>query len=147
MSPLEQYFLNLTRRQFFGRMTQSLSACLGTSALARVLGDGVLGQTHFAPKAKRVIYLHMMGGPSQLDLFDYKPELVKRAGEDLRKMPEVYHNQRITGMTSGQSSLPLVPSAFEFHKHSNDMDGAWVSELYPHTAAIVRELCFVYSMP
>jgi len=145
MNPIEHYCSNLTRRQFFGRMTGSVSAGLGVGALADLLGDGDRGP-HFAPRAKRVIYLHMMGGPSQLDLFDYKPGLVKRSGEDLRKMPEVYQNQRITGMTSGQSSLPLVPSMFRFTKHDNGGDGAWVSELYPHTAKVVKELCFVHSM-
>ncbi len=153
MNPLEDYFRNLNRRQFFGRTAQSLTAGLGATALSSILGQGqgqgqVRGREapHFAPKAKRVIYLHMMGGPSQLDLFDYKPKLREAKGQDLRKMPEIYQNQRITGMTSGQKDLPLVPSMFEFTKHPNRQDGMWVSELYPHTAKIVDEACFIRTM-
>jgi hypothetical protein len=151
MHPIEELWRNINRRQFFGRLTHGISATMGVSALARLLHQpvapgGALGAPHYAPKAKRVIYLHMMGGPSQLDLFDYKPGLASRRGEDLRQIPEVYNNQRITGMTSGQSSLPLVPSMFTFRKHDNEMDGAWVSELYPYTAAIAKKLCFIYSM-
>ena len=81
MNPIEQFRLNLSRRQFFGRVTGTMSAGLGVSALSSVLGDPPQGH-HFAPKAKRVIYLHMMGGPSQLDLFDYKPKLRELAGKD-----------------------------------------------------------------
>ena len=154
MNPLDHYRQNLSRRQFFGRATSSISAGLGLSALGSLMGEGsfvapqsgVEGVPHFEPKAKRVIYLHMMGGPSQLDLFDYKPELVKRAGEDLRKMPSVYMNQRITGMTSGQDSLPLAPSKFKFDKYPNQQDGAWVSELLPHTARVVNDLCILRSV-
>ncbi len=160
MNPLELYLRNLTRRQFFSRTGQSLSAGLGSAAIASVLGSsddavnlpsnthqgGVLGKPHFAPKAKRVIYLHMMGGPSQLDLYDHKPQLHVDSGKDLRKMPEIYHDQRITGMTSGQSSLPLVPSMFEFKKYKNQQDGAWFSELLPHTGAIADKLCVIRSM-
>src|SRR5690606_1215348 len=141
----------LTRRQFFARGAKSVAASLGAGALAHLLGDGnrsrgALGGFHHAPRAKRVIYLHMMGGPSQLDLFDYKPELRARAGQDLRKMPDVWQNQRVTGMTSGQSSLPLVPSRYRFALHDNDSGGVWVSELLPFTARIVRKLCVVRSV-
>ena len=155
MNPLDQFRLNLNRRQFFGRLTSSVSAGLGVSALAGMLNQQSVGIApsldgvdvpHFPPRAKRVIYLHMMGAPSQLDLFDYKPALRKLKGKDLRKMPEIYNDQRITGMTSGQSTLPLVPSMFEFKKYQNAMDGAWVSELCPHTGSIADKLCFVYSM-
>ncbi|MEM7200953.1 MAG: DUF1501 domain-containing protein [Planctomycetota bacterium] len=158
MNPLHDYLEQLNRRQFFGRATRSFAAGLGTTALARVLGTmangagdpvgrgGALAHLHREPKARRVIYLHMMGGPSQLDLFDYKPALVEHAGEDLRKMPEIYNDQRITGMTSGQSSLPLVPSKFEFARHANEADGLWVSELLPYTARIAKEICVVRSM-
>ena len=156
MNPLEQYLANLSRRQFFGRAAGTLTSALGIGALSRLLGPssakvdgrrkGALASLHFAPKARRVIYLHMMGGPSQLDLFDYKPKLREASGKDLRKMPEIYHEQRITGMTSGQSSLPLVPSMFRFDKHRNQMDGAWVSELYPHTAGIVDKICLIHSV-
>ncbi len=159
MDPIQERHLNLTRRQFFGRVTDSLAAGVGVGALASLLAPragaldrgadparGALGSPHRPARAKRVIYLHMMGGPSQLDLFDYKPALREHSGKDLRAMPEIYNDQRITGMTSGQSTLPLVPSMFEFSHHENDMDGVWVSELYPHTASIARELTFIHSM-
>ncbi|MDA1222211.1 MAG: DUF1501 domain-containing protein, partial [Planctomycetota bacterium] len=81
--------------------------------------------------------------PSQLDLFDYKPKLRELAGQDLRKMPGVQNNQRITGMTSGQATLPLVPSRFRFDRHDNEQDGAWVSELYPFTGRLAKKLCIV----
>ena len=103
---------------------------------------GVLGSPHFAPKAKRVIYLFMSGGPSHLDLFDYKPTLNTLQGEQL---PEsVRGTQRLTGMSGNQSSLPLVGSPFKFQQHGPA--GAWVSELLPHTASIAEDLCIVRSM-
>jgi uncharacterized protein (DUF1501 family) len=97
---------------------------------------------HFAPKAKRVIYLFMSGGPSQLDLFDYKPELKKRHGEQLPD--SVRGGQRLTGMSGNQSSIPLVGSPFKFAQHGQS--GAWMSELLPHTAKIVDDLCIIRSM-
>lgn len=104
--------------------------------------QGILDKTHFAPKAKRVIYLFQSGGPSQLELFDYKPLLNKRRGEDL---PEsVRQGQRLTGMTSNQDAFPLVGSNFKFNQHGQS--GAWISELLPYTSKIVDELCIVNSM-
>jgi len=152
--PIFEYGLNLNRRQFFGRTADSLAAGLGAGALGSLLGageavdsnGGALGQPHHRPRARRVIYLHMMGGPSHIDLFDYKPDLREHAGEDLRKMPEIYNDQRITGMTSGQKTLPLVPSAFNFNRHENEADGVWISELMPHTAALAKDLTFVHSI-
>ncbi|MEZ5965964.1 MAG: DUF1501 domain-containing protein [Planctomycetota bacterium] len=159
MHPFRRVALNLTRRQLFAAAGGGVANSLGVGALVHLLTDesagaapaghggrGALASLHFVPRAKRVIYLHMMGGPSQLDLFDYKPVLRERAGQDLRKMPEVYQNQRITGMTSGQSSLPLVPSKYAFARHDNDMDGLWVSELLPYTAGLAKKLCVVHSM-
>ena len=97
---------------------------------------------HFAPKAKRVIYLHQSGAPSQMDLFDYKPLLNKMYGEEL---PEsVRQGQRLTGMTSGQSSFPLAGSLFDFKQHGQS--GAWLSELLPYQSEIADELCFIKSM-
>lgn len=97
---------------------------------------------HFAPKAKRVIYLFQSGGPSHMELFDYKPVLQQREGEDI---PEsVIGDQRLTGMSSGQASLPLVGSRFDFAQHGKS--GSYVSELLPHTAKIADELCFIKSM-
>lgn len=160
MDPDEQYHRNLTRRQFFDRTARTAGSALGAAALSSVFGDvangrdlkkhagsnGVLDALHVAPRAKRVIYLHMMGAPSQLDLFDYKPKLRELSGQDLRMMPSVYQNQRITGMTSGQSTLPLVPSKYRFTRHENRADGAWISELLPHTAKMAEELCIVRGM-
>jgi hypothetical protein len=103
---------------------------------------GVLGAPHFAPKAKRIISLFMSGAPSQLDLFDYKPELVRRHGEQLPD--SVRGNQRLTGMTGSQSSIPLVGSPFKFTQHGQA--GAWFCEHLPHTASIADDLCVVRSM-
>lgn len=155
MHPIEQHLRHLSRRQFFHRSAGTVAGGLGAMALGDLTGglapsqgvhDGALKGFHHAPRARRVIYLHMMGGPSQLDLFDYKPKLRELKGKDLRQMPEVYNNQRITGMTSGQSALPLVPSMFEFEKVPNRADGAWVSELMPFTRRVVDKLCFVRSV-
>lgn len=106
--------------------------------------NGILanGKLHFAPKAKRVIYLFQSGGPSQFELFDYKPLLEKLRGEDL---PEsVRQGQRLTGMTSGQSSFPLVGSQFQFQQHGQS--GAWMSELLPYTSKVVDDICIIKSM-
>lgn len=97
---------------------------------------------HFSPKVKRVIYLFQSGGPSQHDLFDHKPLLQKMNGDDL---PEsIRKGQRLTGMSAGQTRFPLAGSVFDFKRHGKS--GAWVSELMPHTAKIVDELCFIKSM-
>ena len=154
MDPVEQHLLNLTRRQFFGRSATGIgAAALGSLVNPVLLGSPAIGGIggaapdrvpHFAPKAKRVIFLHQCGAPSQLDLFDYKPKLDEYQNQDL---PEsIRMGQRITGMTSGQDRLPIARSIFKFEKHANNADGAWVSDLYPHTATVVKELCFVYSM-
>ncbi len=103
---------------------------------------GIMGSPHFPPKAKRVIFLHQSGAPSQLDLFDYKPLLNKLNGEQLPD--SVRQGQRLTGMSAGQSSLALAGSQFAFKQHGQSR--AWVSELMPHTASVVDELCFVKSM-
>jgi uncharacterized protein (DUF1501 family) len=134
MSPLL-----LTRRHFFARSALGL----GAAALGSLLGESIArAATHFAPKAKRVIYLFMHGGPSQLDLFDHKPGLKALHGTEL---PEsVRGTQRLTGMTSGQKSLPVTSSLFDFKQHGQC--GAWVSELMPHTAQVADDLCFIRSM-
>ena len=134
----------MTRRHFFSKT----STGLGIAALASLLQDdlradgGLPGLPHFAPKAKRVIYLFQSGAPSQMELFDYKPKL-----KDLRatELPEsIRQGQRLTGMTATQTSFPVAPSLFQFAQHGKS--GAWVSELMPHTAKIVDELCFIKSM-
>ncbi len=113
-----------------------------SSLLAAANGTGVLENLHFAPKAKRVIYLFQSGGPSQLDLFDYKPTLVKRRGEDLPD--SIRKGQRLTGMTSGQDNFPLAGSIFKFDQYGKS--GAYVSELLPYTSKIVDDICIVKSM-
>ena len=130
-----------TRRHFFGRGATGI----GVAALASLFQRSGLsspalgGLPHFAPTAKRVIMLHQSGGPSQLDLFDYKPSLQKQRGIELPD--SVRMGQRITGMTSGQGTLPVAPSIFEFKQHGKS--GAWVSELLPHTAKIVDDLTII----
>lgn len=123
---------------------------LGSIALANLLSQealaeperGILGKPHHPPKAKRIIYLFMSGAPSQLDLLDYKPDLQKRHGEQLPD--SVRGNQRLTGMSGNQSSLPMVGSPFKFKQHGQS--GAWFSDLLPHTAQIADDLCIVRSM-
>jgi hypothetical protein len=97
---------------------------------------------HFAPKAKRVIYLVQSGAPSQMDLFDYKPELEKYRGQELPD--SIRQGQRLTGMTSGQKNFPIAPSMFKFAQHGNS--GAWISELMPHLARVADDLTFIKSM-
>ena len=104
--------------------------------------SGTLGRTHFKPKAKRVIYLFMSGGPSHIDMFDYHPKLREYHGQEL---PDSIRNgQRITGMTSKQSSFPCVAPMFEFTKHGQN--GTWFSEIVPHTASIADDICLIKSM-
>ena len=143
--------LQLTRRRFFSRTAQGLSGALGTTALASLLGStprpfasGPSTAPHLPPKAKRVIYLHMEGGPSQLDLFDYKPQLRRHYDQDLPD--SVRQGQRLTGMTSGQTRFPVAPSMFRFTRYRNHQDGAWISELMPHLGKVAHELCFVHSL-
>jgi len=153
---LEQYLLNMTRRRFFGAAARTVGAGLGGAALASLMAgramagpDGVPAgprvlPPHFAPKAKHVIYLHMEGAPSQLDLYDYKPQLRERFDEDLPQ--SVVMGQRFTTMTSGQSRFPVAPSMFRFHRHANNQDGVWLSELLPYTGSVARDLCVIHSM-
>jgi len=158
---LEEYLLNMTRRRFFGMAASTIGAGLGSTALAGLLSrrasaDGAaqvvvpgaaaapLAGPHFAPKAKRVIYLHMEGAPSQLDLYDHKPQLMARFNEDL---PDSIRNgQRITTMTSGQTRFPVAPSKFRFDRYANNEDGIMLSELIPNTGRVAKDLCFVHSM-
>lgn len=147
MEPIYEQNQFITRRHFLGKGATGL----GAAALASLLnidssraasGIDASSGTHFAPRAKRVIYLFQSGGPSQMDLFDHKPNLKASFGKDL---PEsVRMGQRLTGMTAYQDHLPIAPSAFHFRQHGES--GAWVSELMPHTAKIVDDLCFVRSM-
>ncbi len=130
----------LHRRQFL----KQAGLGLGGLALTSLMNEASAAPSapHFAPKAKRIIYLFMHGGPSQLDLFDHKPGLKKLHGQELPA--SVRGEQRLTGMTSGQKTLPITASLFDFARHGQS--GAWVSELLPHTAKLVDELCFIRSM-
>jgi hypothetical protein len=136
----------LTRRHFFGKSTLGL----GTAALAGLLHGkdtkdrigGLVGVPHFAPKAKRVIYLFQSGGPSQMELFDYKPGMSKFEGQNL---PESIRNgQRLTGMSASQAAFPVVSSRFGFKQHGQS--GAWVGDLLPHTAKVVDDLAIIRSV-
>ena len=143
-----------SRREFFGRFAlgmggAALTTLLNRDALAAAAGPsapnpfkGILDSPHVAPKAKRIIYLFMSGGPSQHDLFDHKPLLNKMNGQDLPA--SVRMGQRLTGMSAYQATLPMAGSHFKFAQHGKS--GAWVSELMPHTAKMVDELCFVKSL-
>jgi hypothetical protein len=110
--------------------------------LININGKGILGSGHFPAKAKRVIYLFQSGGPSQIELFDYKPALAKWHGQEIPD--SVRGKQRNSGMVANQSTFPLVKSIFDFKQHGQS--GAWVSELFPHIAAMVDDLCIVRSM-
>jgi hypothetical protein len=137
---------SFNRRSFLNRVGMGL----GTMALADMLNPQSAQATvsnkaylpHFAPKAKRVIYLFQSGGPSQLDLYDYKPLLNKRNGEELPD--SVRAGQRLTAMSGNQSSLPMAGSIFKFKQHGQS--GAWLSDLLPHTAKMADDMCFIKSM-
>lgn len=146
-SPVRERQLLMTRRHFFGQTATGIGiAALGSLLnpfLLRSHGGeslgGALTKPHFTPRAKRVIYLFMAGGPSQIELLDYKPKLAELHKTEL---PEsIRMGQRITTMTSGQKSLPVVNSLFGFSQHGQA--GAWVSELLPHTAGIVDHICIL----
>ena len=152
MNHLHEAALHWTRRRFFARSAATVSGALGAMACGDLLAAGAPRRTtplagpgpHFAPKCKRVIYLHMEGGPSHLDLFDYKPGLHAHYDEDLPD--SVRNGQRLTGMTSGQKRFPVAPSKFAFKRWPNGGDGAWISDLMPHLGSVAHELCFVHSM-
>src|SRR6478609_4736805 len=142
----EDYVRMETRRQFF----RKFGSFMGTAALASLwprfanaaTAAGKAVGPHFAPKAKRVIYLHMVGGPSQMDLYDYKPKMGEFYDKDI---PEsVRMGQRLTTMTSGQKRFPIAPSKYKFAQYGKS--GMWVSELLPNTAKMVDDMCFIRSM-
>ena len=156
----EEWVRAETRRQFLRRGANALGmaalASLGGGAFASAPpppmngGKGgrlakPFGAAHlpdFAAKAKHVIYLHMVGGPPQMDMYDYKPKMQEFYDKDL---PESIRNgQRLTTMTSGQSRFPVAPSKYNFKQYGKS--GMWVSELLPHTASMVDDMCFIRSM-
>jgi hypothetical protein len=155
--PLRERELLVNRRHFFGlgaAAMGSMGATLGQASLSSLMLGGTAGasapsfggqpSTHFPAKAKRVIYLHMEGGPSQLDLFDYKPGL--REQFDMELPDFVRNGQRLTGMTSGQTRFPVAPSLFRFSRYPNQQDGAWISEVMPHMGSVADKLCIIRSM-
>ena len=152
MNPLTDNRRHITRRALFGRTAVGI----GSAALASLLGKDLLGATppsgitplglpglpHFAPKAKRVIYLFQNGAPAHVELFDYKPKLKEWHGKEIP--PEIIGDKRFSTMTGGQKSKPILSNITDFAQHGKS--GAWVSSFLPHTAAIADDLCFVKSM-
>ncbi len=140
------HFLHLNRRSFLAKTAIGI----GSLALGSLLDACERGETeavnallpHFAPKAKRVIYLFQSGAPSQLELFDWKPKLREMHGQELPA--SVRQGQRLTGMTANQTNFPLIGSKIDFKQYGSN--GTWVSDLMPHTAKIVDELCIINSM-
>lgn len=153
----DQLQKGLDRRNFLtktamGLGSVALGTLLGKSLLAKTLGqltspkpaedleaEILRALPHFAPKAKRVVYLFMSGGPSQFETFDYKPKLVNMFGQPLPD--SVRQGQRLTSMSSNQSILPIVPAFCKFKQHGQTQ--TWVSELMPHTAEVIDELCLI----
>jgi hypothetical protein len=139
----------LNRRAFIGNSVTSVGAAALASLLCHEARPdeakahvALPGFPNFAAKAKRIIYLFQSGAPSQMDLFDPKPELEKRRGEDLPD--SIRRGQRLTTMTSGQAKFPVAPSIFKFAQHGQC--GMWMSELLPHMANIVDEFCMIRSL-
>ena len=141
-----------SRRDFLKKSSLGFGSIALSSLLGPTFGSAqntlpqtnpMAGRTpHFVPKAKRVIYLFQSGGPSQIETYDYKPALSKWHGREIP--PSLKQTQRNSGMVEGQSSYPLVKSIYDFKQYGQS--GAWVSELFPHTAGIVDELCIIKSM-
>jgi len=145
MNPLIDFSNRMRRRAF---LNHSASA-IGTAAIAGLLAKDAKAQenafnhlTHFAPKAKRVVYLFQSGGPSHLELLDYKPKLKKFHGTELPD--SIRQGQRLTGMTSGQKSFPIIAPKFEFNQAGKS--GTWISSLLPYTAKVIDEICLIRSM-
>ena len=151
MNPIQEHALHLTRRQLLGKTANAA----GQAALASLLAPKAFGATqktvahpaldgfpNFAPKAKRIIYLHQSGAPSQLDLFDPKPKLTELFDKDLPD--SIRQGQRLTGMTSEQKRFPVAPSIFKFDRHGPA--GAWFSELIPNIASVAGDITVIKSM-
>lgn len=144
-----EYGLNFNRRRFLSKLSLGVgSLALGSLLIPDLFSKGGMdddytpGVPHFAPKAKRVIYLFQNGAPSQLETFDYKPKLCEMMGEELPA--SVRGGQRLTGMTAKQASFPLIGSFTNFKQYGGH--GAWISDLFPYTAKIVDDLCIIRSM-
>jgi hypothetical protein len=154
LDPIQERLERITRRQLFGRGVRGL----GATALAMLLDPrraaaesvtataahaaATLPAPHFAPRAKRAIYLHMVGAPSQLETFDWKPGLSDLFDKELP--PAVRGGQRLTGMTSGQSRFPVAPSIYKFSRHGGS--GTWISEVLPWTSKMADDICVIRTM-
>jgi hypothetical protein len=145
-----EYGLNFNRRRFLSKLSLGIgSLALGSLLIPELFNKAGMdddlyppGIPHFAPKAKRIIYLFQNGAPSQLETFDYKPRLCEMMGEELPA--SVRGGQRLTGMTAKQASFPLIGSFTKFRQYGQS--GAWISDLLPHTAKIADDLCIIRSM-
>jgi hypothetical protein len=145
-----EHGLGWNRRRFLSTMSLGIgSMALGSLLMPDLFRSGIMddeamtpGLPHFAPKAKRVIYLFQNGAPSQQELFDYKPKLREMTGQEIP--PSVRGNQRLTGMTANQASFPLVGSFVDFKQYGESR--TWVSDLLPYTAKIADELCVIRSL-
>ena len=150
MDPRDDFAAAITRRHFFQRGGLGLGGAAlasmtgGLTAASLGGGDGLPGVPHFAPKAKRAIWLFMAGAPSQIDTLDYKPKLHDLFDADLPD--SIRKGQRLTTMTSGQKRFPIAPSKYRFTRTDNGGDGAWVSELLPYTASMTKDLAIVRSV-
>ncbi|MGA0134500.1 MAG: DUF1501 domain-containing protein [Opitutales bacterium] len=145
MSILHEWNTLQTRRRFFGRGANALGAAALASLLGRSGLEAAPGNvaTHFKPRARRVIYLHMVGGPSQMDLFDYKPGMKEMYDKDLP--PSIRNGQRLTTMTSGQTRFPIAPSKFNFAQRGQC--GMWMnSDLLPNLAKNADDICWMRSL-
>ena len=145
MNPFQEFVQLQTRRS----MLQGTASALGAAALAGLLARESQAAasrgtvpTHFAPKAKRVVYLFQSGGPSHLELLDYKPKLKELHGSELPD--SIRQGQRLTGMTSGQKSFPVIAPKFGFHQAGTA--GTWISDLLPHTSKRIDDICLIRSM-
>src|SRR5262245_5272467 len=156
MSIEREIDLHMTRRQLFGLSARGIgAAALGSLLSPDLLAStmmqqaesrdpktgGLTGLPHFAPKAKRIIFLHQSGGPSQLETFDYKPALAKYQGTQI---PDSVRQGQRVAQTMGQSALLVTKSQFKFNRHGQS--GTWVSELLPHTAKIVDDITVIKTM-
>jgi hypothetical protein len=145
MSILHEWNTLQTRRRFFGTGANALGAAALASLIGKSTAEAAPGAvaTHFKPTAKRVIYLHMVGGPSQLDLFDYKPKMKEMFDKDLP--PSIRNGQRLTTMTSGQARFPIAPSKFNFAQYGQS--GMWMnSELLPNLTKNADDICWMRSL-
>jgi hypothetical protein len=144
MDPITDHLHSINRRALLKGAGAGGLGLLGGPALGQLLAADSATLPHFAPKAKRIVYLFQEGAPSQLDTFDHKPGLSTFYNKELP--PSVRGQQRLTNMTAKQSRLPIAPSTFSFSKHANQQDGLWVSDLLRQTGEMAGDICVIKSM-